>query len=757
MKKIYFIMCLIALCLCVKAEPVMPKASLSGHITDATDGSALIGVTVMIPELSTGTVTDTTGYYAFSNLPKKVLTLQVSYLGHQTIIYKVDLNTRQRADFVMKEANAQLNEVVVTGLSGKSLLKDSPVPISYVSAATLATTASTNIIDALSHQPGISQITTGGGISKPVIRGLGFNRLVVVDDGIRQEGNQWGDEHGIEVDANSVHDAEVIKGPASLMYGSDALAGVIVLHSFPPMARNTSEGDLTAEYQSNQGLFGYSADFRGNRNGWVWNGRWSQKLAHDYHNAADNYVVGSRFSEQAAQAMAGLNGNWGYSHWLLSYYHLTPGMAEGDRSDDAGSYGKALPFQQIHHYKVVTDHSLFLGNGTLQAIVGYQQNRRQEYEESKDAPGLDMQLHTINYDVKYALRNTQGWQATAGINGMWQRNLNRGSEYLIPGYQLFDAGLFATSGYKTGDWRFSGGLRVDHRHIHGFAQDDVFSTLSRSFTSVSGSVGMVFAPNEHTNLRLNVARGFRSPNLSELASNGVHEGTQQYMLGNGSLSAEHSWQADAGWDYTSAMLTTQLQVFANFIDNYIYASRVAGAEQEGVPVYQYTQGDARLLGGEALIDFHPVEQLHFQNSFSYVNSVQLHQPREAKYLPYSPAPRWNSELRYIFVRDGQTLDNTFMALSAECNLRQNHFYALNNTETATPSYTLLNISAGTEIKWKRRKRAAIVLTAENITDRVYQSHLSRLKYIGGVNPANNRSGLFNMGRNITAKVTFYLP
>ena len=137
--------------------------------------------------------------------------------------------------------------------------------------------------------------------------------------------------------------------------------------------------------------------------------------------------------------------------------------------------------------------------------------------------------------------------------------------------------------------------------------------------------------------------------------------------------------------------------------------------------------------------------------------MQLHQPREAKYLPYTPAPRWNSELRYIFIRDGQTLDNTFMALSAECNLRQNHFYALNNTETATPSYTLLNISAGTEIKWKRRKRAAIVLTAENITDRVYQSHLSRLKYIGGVNPANNRSGLFNMGRNITAKVTFYLP
>ena len=757
MKKIIIFMWFVMSCLCMKAEPVMPRTMLCGHVTDATDGSRLVGVVITIPELSTSTVTDTTGYYCLNDLPNKVLTVEVSYLGHQTIIRKVDLSTTQQANFMMKESNAQLNEVVVMGVSGKSLLKDSPIPIGYVSSAQLATTASTNIIDALSHQPGISQITTGGSISKPVIRGLGFNRLTVVSDGIRQEGNQWGDEHGIEVDANSVHDAEIIKGPSSLMYGSDALAGVIVLHGFPTMARNTSEGDLTAEYQSNQGLFGYSANFRGNRNGWVWDGRWSQRLAHDYHNAADNYVVGSRFREQAARAMFGNNGNWGYSHTLLSYYHLTPGMPEGERSDDAGSYGKALPFQQIHHYKAVNTQSFFLGDGTLQTTLGYQQNRRQEYEDSKDNPGLDMQLHTINYDVKYALHNTRGWQGTVGVNGMWQRNVNNGSEFLIPGYQLFDFGLFATSGYKTGVWTLSGGLRLDRRHIHSFAYEDLFDRLKRTFTSVSGSVGAVYSPDSHNDIRLNVARGFRSPNLSELTSNGVHEGTQQYMLGNNNLKAEHSWQIDAGWDYTSDVLTTQVQVFASFIDNFIFSSRLAGEMREGVPVYQYQQGDARLLGGEALVDLHPVEKLHFQNTFSYVNSVQLHQPRESKYLPWTPAPRWNSELRYDLIRDGQWLNNTFVAASMECNLRQNHYYALNNTETATPSYTLFNLSAGTEIKWNHRKHASVVLTAENLTNRSYQNHLSRLKYIGEVNPANGRMGLFNMGRNITAKVTFYLP
>ena len=166
---------------------------------------------------------------------------------------------------------------------------------------------------------------------------------------------------------------------------------------------------------------------------------------------------------------------------------------------------------------------------------------------------------------------------------------------------------------------------------------------------------------------------------------------------------------------------------------------------------KYIQGDARLIGGEASVDFHPVDRLHWANTFSYVNSVQLHQPADSKYLPYTPAPRWTADIRYDIVRDGTTLNNAYAAVQMECNLRQNHYYALNGTETATPSYTLFNILAGTDIRTNGKKRASIYLSCNNIFDRIYQSHLSRLKYLG-VNPANGRTGIFNMGRNFTVKV-----
>lgn len=754
MKKILFMLLLIVNCLWATAEPVVPKATLTGHVTDAVDKEALVGVTIYIPELSEGATTDVNGNYTFRELPRKSITIQVSYVGHKTIIRKINLNQETVANFVMKESDALLDEVVVTGLTGKSLMKDSPTPVSVVNQRQLEATSSTNIIDALSKEPGLSQITTGGGISKPVIRGLGFNRLVVVNDGIRQEGNQWGAEHGIEVDQQSVSSVEILKGPASLIYGSDALAGVVIFHGDPIMANGKMQANVTTEFQSNNGLFDYSVNFSGNHNNFVWNGRWSQKLAHAYKNKYDKYVVGSQFRENAANVLLGHNMGWGFSHLTLDYYHLTPGIAEGERSTEY-TYGKQLPFQQIHHYKAVSDNSVYIGDGTLHAILGYQQNRRQEFEESADNPGLDMQLHTLNYDIKYLFPESNGWKFVTGINGMYQRNKNRGDEFLIPSYQLFDIGIFATAAYKIKKLTLSGGLRYDNRHLHSFRLEEKFERFSRNFGSVSGSVGAVYALADNMNLRLNVARGFRAPNLGELASNGVHEGTQQYVVGNKDLKSEYSWQFDAGLDYTSPWITTQLSLFANFIDNYIFDHKLDGVKTEDYETYQYTQGNARLLGGEASVDLHPIANLHFQNVFSYVNSVQLHQPHESKYLPWTPAPRWTSDLRYDLVRDGNVLNNTYVAVSLECNLRQNHFYAAENTETATPSYTLVNLSAGTDFRNKKRKWASLYLTANNIFNRAYQNHLSRLKYIEE-NPVNGRRGIFNMGRNFGAKLVVYL-
>ena len=676
----------------------------------------------------------------------------------------------------------KLNDLIVTGVTGDTKLKHATAPVSIVTPQILHSTASTNIIDAIAKQPGVSQITTGSGISKPIIRGLGYNRVVVMSEGVRQEGQQWGDEHGVEVDGNSVNSVEILKGPASLMYGSDAMAGVVILHSEPTLVEGDMKANIGTEYQTNNGLFAYNLAFAGNKNGFVWNARYSDKMAHAYKNKYDGYVPGSQFRERAGRLMLGLNKQWGHSRLTWTAYHLTPSIIEGERDEETGdlianyspikSYSKALPFQQVKHYKLVWDNSLNLSSGYLKTIIGYQQNQRQEFEESADEFELYFKMHTLTYDVRYITNEWNGWKLSTGVGGMYQNSLNKGEEYLIPDYKLFDFGIYATVSKSLGDkWTLNGGVRYDYRRLHGYGlieDDEVrFNDFCRHFNGLTGSVGAVYNINDQWNLRLNVARGFRTPNMSELASNGVHEGSIRYELGSEQLKAEYSLQADLGIDFTSPYVSAQLALFANRIDNYIFTHRLPLVIEDGYLTYAYTQGDARLLGFEAGIDFHPIHSVHFGNTFSYVDAQLMNQPDDTKYLPFTPAPRWTSELKWELIHHSHTtvghhqhhdvparrfrLNNLFVSAGIECYLKQNHIYRADETETETPSYTLLNLQAGTDIQIGSKKLAEFYIIADNLLDKAYQNHLSRLKY-ADFNVVTGRQGVFNMGRNITMKL-----
>ena len=674
-----------------------------------------------------------------------------------------------------------LNEVTVTGVTGDTKLKHATVPVSIIAPQLLRSKASTNIIDAISHQPGISQLTTGGSISKPIIRGLGYNRVVVMSEGVRQEGQQWGDEHGVEVDGSSINSVEILKGPASLMYGSDAMAGVVILHPQATLPEGEMKANVSTEYQTNNGLFAYNLSMAGNQKGFVWNARFSDKMAHAYKNKYDGYVPGSQFRERAGRLMLGVNKSWGHSRLTWTSYHLTPGIVEGERdpetgelvcnSDNVKTYSKTLPFQEVKHYKLVWDNSLNLSTGYLKAIIGYQQNRRKEYEESEDEYELFFKLHTLTYDLRYVTNQWNGWKLSTGIGGMYQKSGNEGEEYLIPDYRLFDFGIYATATKSLGDrWTLNGGVRYDHRRMHGdelIEDGDLrFTDFSRHFNGLTGSIGAVCNINEHFNLRLNVARGFRTPNMSELASNGVHEGSIRYELGNQQLKAEYSLQADLGLDFTSRYVSAQLALFANRIDNYIFTHRLPEEIEEGYLTYAYTQGDARLLGFEAGADFHPVHSVHFSNTFSFVDAQQMHASSDTKYLPFTPAPRWTSELKWeLFHHSHSTvnhhhnansihrslLNNLYIAAGLECYLKQSHIYSADDTETTTPGYALLSLSAGTDINVNGKKIAEFYITADNLLNKAYQSHLNRLKY-ADVNSVTGRRGVFNMGRNVTFKV-----
>lgn len=660
----------------------------------------------------------------------------------------------------------ELKQVVVTGPTGAVKMQDMSMPVGVVDRNSLRMAPATNIVDAVAKLPGVSQVSTGSGISKPVIRGLGYNRVLVVADGVRQEGQQWGDEHGVEIDGNAVSSVEVLKGPASLLYGSDALAGVLKLNTDPVVPLGKMRLNVNSEYHTNSGLVNYSFNFGGNKQGFSWNVRYGDKFAHAYKTPIDGYVPNSQFRERAFSGMLGINKTWGHTRVTGSYFHLTPSIAEGERDPltgelvqpyaDTKTYHHGLPYQQVYHYKAVLDNAFYLGEGRLNAVLAYQQNRRQEFEEP-DQYGLYLKLHTVNYNVHYVTRRLgEDWRITSGVSGMWQRSLNEGDEFLIPDYSLFDFGAFITTTANVGNWALNGGVRFDNRHLNSRElMDDGelrFLAFKRNFNGFTASVGAVWHVTEQLDLRANAARGFRAPNISELASNGVHEGSLRYEVGNHDLKPEFSLQFDLGAELTASWLDAQLSLFSNRIDNYIFIHRTGEVYDDEYMTYRYDSGDAQLLGGEFAVDIHPWHFLHLGTSFALVNAVQLHQPEESKYLPFTPAPRWQSDIKWEILHDGRVLNNAFVSLGVDYNFKQDHYYRADDTETATPAYCLLNAAIGTDIMFKGHSVACLSIMGTNLTNKAYQSHLSRLKY-ADVNPVNGRQGVLNMGRNIIFKLT----
>ena len=207
------------------------------------------------------------------------------------------------------------------------------------------------------------------------------------------------------------------------------------------------------------------------------------------------------------------------------------------------SYARMMPSQKVYHYKAVTDNTFFIGSGQLKANIAYQQNVRKEFEDvtEPDEAELHMALHTVNYNIHYLTAELQGWRIASGVNGMWQANRNKGEEFLVPDYNLFDFGLFATANKTFGQWSVSGGLRFDNRHLHAKPLteegEERFTDFTKNFSGFTGSIGAIYNISENANLRMNLARGFRAPNISELASNGEHEGTLRYEVGNHNLKA----------------------------------------------------------------------------------------------------------------------------------------------------------------------------------------------------------------------------
>jgi iron complex outermembrane receptor protein len=678
--------------------------------------------------------------------------------------------------------------VVVTGVTGATQLKKVPFAVSVMRKEDFFRNTSSNIIESLTKIGGVSTLATGPAISKPVIRGLSYNRVLTINDGVRQEGQQWGDEHGIEVDEASVSKIELLKGPASIIYGSDAMAGVVNIITNVPVPVNTIKTNLSSNYQTNNNLSTLNLNIGGNKNGLNWNIYTSNKAAGDYKNKYDGRVFNSKFTENNIGGYIGYNGNWGFSHLLVSSFNLKAGLIEGER-DSAGYFIKHLAggiterannedfktstplisYQHIRHFKIATDNNVKMGKNNLTFNLGYQQNRREEFGNPDDVNerALFFDLQTFTYTAQFHLAEKKNWKTSIGINGMQQHNTNKGIEQLIPDYNLFDFGVYAFTQKIIKKLTISGGVRFDNRNVNAGNLLDGATVkgngFKKSFSNVSGSVGLAAQVTKAINLKFNIARGFRAPSIPELASNGAHEGTIRYEYGNANLKSETSIQLDGGIEYSAEHISIGLSTFYNSFDNFIFYRKLqsaAGGDSlvnlNGVDLtaFKFDQTKAALTGLEATLDIHPhpLDWLHILNTFSIV-SGQLRTPIEGnKFLPFIPASKLVTEFKGSFNKVTKSIQNLYVKFEVDNTFSKKNVFTTYNTETRTSGYTLLNAGIGTDfVNKKNQTLFSLSFSALNIADVAYQNHLSRLKY-AEENLATGRNGVFNMGRNFSVKL-----
>jgi len=713
--------------------------SISGTVND-TKNQPIKGVSVYIPELHKGTSADENGKYQLSNLPNGNLTFTFVAIGFATQQKSILLSQKEnKIDISLEEAAFQMDEVIVSTAFNK-LQSQNVMKVEHASMKSLQQKGTATLIEGLATIPGVSQVSTGTSIGKPVIRGLSGNRVLVYSQGVRLENQQFGDEHGLGLNDAGVESVEVIKGPASLLYGSDALGGVLYFNPEKFADAHTFKANFNQKFFSNTLGSNSTLGLKTSSENWKFLARGSYNTHSDYAVPSGDRVTNTRYNESDFKTAVGYTSGKISSVLRYNFNKLDLGIPENGIAEQTTSKNTVFPRQGVFNNLLSWNTILYFQNSKLDFDLGYINNNRSEFTES-NTPSLHMKLTTVNYDAKYHLPIIGKLESIVGVQGMHQTNSNSGIEYLIPDATTNDIGAFATVNY---DWKsniIQAGLRYDLRNIasesHGIiGTEGSFQALNKSFDSFNASLGYKTNLAENMTFRLNLASGFRAPNLAELTSNGVHEGTNRYEIGNAALKTEQNLQTDLNLEYNNSHFEFFANGFYNHINHYIYAAP-SGTILDGNAVFNYIQNNAMLYGGEIGLHFHPhpLDWLHFESNFETVTGKKQNQ----EYLPLIPANSWGNTLRTEF-----TISKWFTDSYATASI--NHTFnqsKVSGFETKSNGYTLFNLGFGGKISMGKTI-FDLTINGNNLLNEKYIAHLSRLK----------TDGIPNIGRNLVLGVNF---
>lgn len=764
---------------------------LKGNVVDENN-KPLAGASVYLNPAKIGTTTDYRGNYVIGHLSKDYYVITITYIGYNTLVDTIEIINDKTYNAQLTIAPINLHEVVVNANYIKTRKREESLNIEVIRDNFVKQNLGGSLMKSLENLPGITTIDIGSGQSKPVIRGLGFNRVVVVENSIKHEAQQWGADHGLEIDQYASNNIEIIKGPASLMYGSDAIGGVIDMKKLKLPANNTYGGTIDLTGKTNNDFLGTSIMLYCRKNWFFADFRTTLIDYGDYKVPTDSVDI---YSYRAALSQNHLRNTAGYeknfhislgailenfqSKFFVSMVNNKSGFfanAHGlePRNVDVNLHDSSnrdiyYPYQTVNHLKVISSSQYDWEKLILEFDLGYQRNFRQEWSQYVNhgyMPAVfpdtldfnadlerqfEKEVYSGNLNFSFYLNNKT--EVDAGINSEKQVNRINGRGFIIPDYNQIGFGAFAYTKYKLSKSSLIHfGIRFDYGKINTYAYFDWFTSpvienddttmrriqragnINRSFSNMSWSLGYNLNL-EKWSFKVNIGKGFRMPIAKELAANGVNYHHFSYEVGNSDLSPEVSYQLDGGIEYGRDVFTIGITPFLNYFSNYIYLN--PGFEHDrlygnGNQVYYYTQSRVLRYGSEIHAQYQLSESLQLGVVGEYVYSEQLSGNKKGFTLPFSPPASAIFNIRYQ-KRKIKFIENAYFTLEYKITTSQNNIVP---PEEKTGGYRVINLKLGGDLNVYKQV-FSISIQAQNLLNTKYFNHTSYYRLINVPEPGRN--------------------
>ena len=724
------------------------QAFVSGSVYALPDSTPLPGVALYIASANVYTETDAKGSFQFPATLHPAFKFQIYKTGYVSQLLENSVPSANWKIYLKPNVN-DLEELVIYG-NQEELKSGTANNIDVIGTDKMRELGALNLSDGMAKLPGVSQLNTGPGISKPVIRGLNGNRIQTVLFGIRFDNQQWQDEHGLGLSDVGIDRVEILKGPSTLFYGSEAMGGVINIIGEKPAKMNSTESSLSSRYFSNTNGYAVDAGVKKSRANSYLILRAGYESHGDYSDGDNKRILNSRFGGQMFKASYG----WRRKNWQSENTYLFGLNHFGFLMDAYQLYDKAdarwsRSFERPHHTVLLnlftSKNSFEFKSSKLQVNAGVHFNNRQEQEGSAGI-SLNMLLNTYALALTWSKSFNTRNELSIGSQHQWQTNENIGSRIIVPDATLGESALFTYVKRKSKHAVSEVGLRYDLKRIDtrltgslntasGFNPGKNIIPVNRLYQTLNACAGISVFDSKHWNVKANLSSGYRAPNLAELSSNGLHEGSVRYELGNVDLKTEQNICMDAYVSYTNAWLSLYADAYINRFYNYIYL-QATNREYIGFTIYDYKQQNALLSGVEGGLKIHPGQVKNLQLNSVYSSIVG--QTDDHHYLPFIPAQKINSECK-VYMNARGKWQNAFFSVVHQYVFAQG---MVSEFENRTEAYQLVNLSAGAERRFKR-VNVKLSSSLNNALNESYYDHLSRFKYFG----------IYNIGRNLGIHLT----